>query len=89
MYLNRVRLAKAKKLITEGIPLAIVAAETGFADQSHFTRHFIQTYGVTPAKCAGKERKFSSIKMIAPEYLRTKQNVPSRRESSGTTSSHF
>jgi AraC-like DNA-binding protein len=56
-YLNHVRLAQAKKLIAAGIPLAIVAAETGFADQSHFTRHFLKTYGVTPAQYAGKGTK--------------------------------
>ena len=81
MYLNRVRLAKAKKLITDGIPLAIVAVEAGFADQSHFTRHFLKTYGVTPAQYAGKERKRSSIKMIALKYLRTEHHVPCRRRS--------
>jgi AraC-like DNA-binding protein len=81
-YLNQVRLAKAKKLITAGIPLASVAVEAGFADQSHFTRHFTKTYGVTPAEYAGKGQKRSSIKLIAPEYLRTEQYLPSRRRSS-------
>ena len=66
-YLIQVRLAKAKKLLASRIPLAIVAVEVGFADQSHFTRHFMRTYGVTPAEYAGKKRKRSSIKMIAPE----------------------
>jgi len=56
-YLNQVRLAKAKRLITEGMPLAIVAVEVGFADQSHFTRHFLKTYGVTPSEYAGKGTK--------------------------------
>jgi AraC-like DNA-binding protein len=74
-YLNQVRLAKAKKFIAAGIPLAAVAAEMGFADQSHFTRHFKKAYGVTPAEYAGKERKRSSIKMIAPEYLQTDDSV--------------
>ena len=63
-YLNQVRLAKAKKLIAQGIPLATVAAESGFADQSHFTRHFKKTYSVTPAEYAGKERKRLSIEKI-------------------------
>jgi AraC-like DNA-binding protein len=56
MYLNHVRLAQSKKLIAAGIPLAVVAAEVGFADQSHFTRHFIKTYGVTPARYRKTER---------------------------------
>jgi AraC-like DNA-binding protein len=75
-YLNRVRLAKAKKRIAAGIPLANVAAEAGFADQSHFTRHFLKTYGVTPAEYAGKERNRSSTMMIAPTCLRTGHHVP-------------
>ena len=75
MYLNRVRLAKAKKLITDGIPLAIVAVEVGFADQSHFTRHFLKTYGVTPGEYVEKERKRSSMKMIAPKYLQIDDNI--------------
>jgi AraC-like DNA-binding protein len=80
-YLNHVRLAKAKKLITAGISLAIVAAEVGFADQSHFTRHFTKTYGVTPGEYAGTQRKRSSIKMIALKYLRTEHHVPCRKRS--------
>jgi len=70
-YLNQVRLAKAKNLIASGIPLALVAVEMGFADQSHFTRHFLKTYGVTPAEYAGKKLNRSSMKMIATKYLRT------------------
>ena len=68
-YLNQVRLAKARKLIAAGIPLANVAAEAGFADQSHFTRHFRKTYSVTPAEYAGREQKRSLMKTIAPTYL--------------------
>jgi AraC-like DNA-binding protein len=32
------------------MPLAEVAAETGFADQSHMTRQFKRTFGLTPAR---------------------------------------
>ena len=80
-YLNLVRLAKAKKFIAEGIPLAIVAAEVGFADQSHLTRHFTKTYGLTPATYAGQKRRRSSVKTFAADYLRTEHNVPGRRRS--------
>lgn len=44
---RRVRLACA--LIGAGMPLAAVAAEAGFADQSHLTRAFKAVKGVTPA----------------------------------------
>ncbi|MFX5207153.1 helix-turn-helix domain-containing protein [Acinetobacter baumannii] len=30
--------------------IALIAAETGFSDQSHFTRLFRRVVGVTPAK---------------------------------------
>jgi AraC-like DNA-binding protein len=43
-----VRVAKAKLLVHQGRPLRTVAAETGFADQSHFTREFKRYTGLTP-----------------------------------------
>ena len=44
----QVRIARAKSLLTEGKPLRTVAAETGFSDQSHFTREFKRIVGLTP-----------------------------------------
>jgi AraC-like DNA-binding protein len=49
-YQLRVRLGLAQKSLRDGIPPAHVAAELGFVDQSHFTRHFKQLVGVTPAR---------------------------------------
>jgi AraC-like DNA-binding protein len=49
-YLNQVRIFQAKKLLTLGQPIAEVAFETGFADQSHLTRHFKRIVGVTPGQ---------------------------------------
>jgi AraC-like DNA-binding protein len=46
------RLALARRAIEDGTPLAQVAAVAGFADQSHLTRQFKRTYGVTPARWA-------------------------------------
>jgi AraC-like DNA-binding protein len=43
------RLALARAAIERGQPLARAAAEAGFADQSHMTRQFKRTYGLTPA----------------------------------------
>lgn len=34
------------------VPLAVIALQAGFADQSHFTRVFRQAYGLTPAQYA-------------------------------------
>jgi AraC-like DNA-binding protein len=49
VYLNAVRIAQAQALIRRGTPLATVALECGFADQSHLTRRFKGSVGVTPS----------------------------------------
>lgn len=49
-YRTMRRLELARAAVENGIPLAQVAAVTGFADQSHLTRQFKQTYGFTPAR---------------------------------------
>ncbi len=51
-YLIQRRLDMARNLILTGMPLAAVAAASGFADQSHMTRHFIRTFGLTPGRLA-------------------------------------
>ncbi len=47
-YQLGLRIARARGLLAAGLPPALVAIELGFADQSHFTRCFRQTVGVTP-----------------------------------------
>lgn len=42
------RLNRARHLLREGHPIAAVAADVGFSDQSHMTRLFRQTFGTTP-----------------------------------------
>jgi AraC-like DNA-binding protein len=49
-YLTQVRIRKAKGFLTTGLPIAQVAAETGFTDQSHLTRHFKRIVGVPPGQ---------------------------------------
>jgi len=51
-YLTQVRISHAKHLLREGMPAAQVALETGFADQSHLTRHFKHHVGVSPGRYA-------------------------------------
>ncbi|WIG60061.1 MAG: Transcriptional regulator, AraC family [Ktedonobacterales bacterium] len=51
-YLTQVRVSRAKGLLVAGMPLAQVAALTGFTDQSHFTRHFKRIVGVPPGHYA-------------------------------------
>jgi AraC family transcriptional regulator len=49
-YVIARRVERAKELLRDRdlLPLAEVAVETGFANQSHFTRHFKRLVGVTP-----------------------------------------
>lgn len=35
-------------MMSGGMPIAEAAYDAGFADQSHFTRHFKNCYGMTP-----------------------------------------
>ena len=52
-YRKQLRIYKAKQLLLKRMPISQVAAETGFADQSHLTRHFKQIVGVTPGQFIG------------------------------------
>jgi len=47
-YARLVRFQRAARAIADGVPLAHVAAEQGYADQAHMTRVFSETAGVTP-----------------------------------------
>ncbi len=51
-YLVQVRVSRAKALLSTGLPIAQVAADTGFTDQSHLHRHFKRLVGVTPRQYA-------------------------------------
>jgi AraC-like DNA-binding protein/quercetin dioxygenase-like cupin family protein len=51
-YLIQRRLDAARALLARGAALADAAAASGFADQSHMTRLFIRTYGLTPGAYA-------------------------------------
>ncbi len=55
-YLVMRRLDRAKIMLSEGGSLADVAADTGFADQAHFTRHFKKTFGMTPGRWVALSR---------------------------------
>ncbi len=48
VYLTHRRITEAKQLLLLGYPLADIAQQTGFTDQSHFTHRFKQITGITP-----------------------------------------
>jgi len=47
-YVNHLRVRLARQLLDGGMAPADVAAEAGFADQAHLTRHFKRVVGVPP-----------------------------------------
>jgi len=49
-YLVQLRLCAARDLLGRGASPADVAADVGFADQSHLGRWFRRAYGLTPAR---------------------------------------
>jgi AraC-like DNA-binding protein len=58
-YLLQARVKKARALLRSGMPGVEVAPAVGFADQSHFTRHFKKIMGVTPSEYAREENLIS------------------------------
>ncbi|ANZ21221.1 Helix-turn-helix domain [Streptomyces noursei ATCC 11455] len=46
------RVELARRLLLDGRTPTAVAAEIGFYDQSHLTRHFKRILGVTPGRYA-------------------------------------
>jgi AraC-like DNA-binding protein len=66
-YAEAIRIERAKSRLKAGAALADLAAELGYADQSHFTRKFRQHQAITP----GRYRAFamswrSSIESLTP-----------------------
>lgn len=49
-FQTQARIVQAKKLLRLGCPISRVAAQTGFADQSHFSRHFKRLMIIPPAR---------------------------------------
>jgi len=48
-YLRRIRMERAtRQVLASDLPLKVIAAQAGFADQAHFTREFRRRHGVPP-----------------------------------------
>ncbi|HEX3961135.1 MAG TPA: AraC family transcriptional regulator [Trebonia sp.] len=51
-YITGRRIDLARRLLLDGMPPGLTAAEAGFYDQSHLSRHFTRVLGTTPARYA-------------------------------------
>ena len=49
-YQTQVRIAHARKFLSEGQAISATALRTGFCDQSHFARNFKRIVGMTPGQ---------------------------------------
>jgi AraC-like DNA-binding protein len=49
-YQLRARISQARELLARGVAVKLVSVELGFADQSHFGRHFRRITALTPAE---------------------------------------
>ena len=61
-YQRHLRLLEGKRRLANGQPIADVALDLGFFDQSHFHRHFKRTFGVSP----GAYRKVNNVQEPLP-----------------------
>jgi AraC-like DNA-binding protein len=59
MYLELVRVNRAREMLQRGEPISRVAFATGFSDQSHLTRRFKRVVGVPPGQYA---RTYGSLR---------------------------
>ena len=60
-----VRIERARSLLRRGLLPVEVAMIVGFADQSHLTRHFKRTWGITPGAYARLHRGTSGVSFAA------------------------
>ncbi len=50
IYLEAVRIRKARELLDQRMPIAEVSLAVGYSDQSHFTNRFKRALGITPGE---------------------------------------
>jgi AraC-like DNA-binding protein len=63
-YALAVRIARAEILLLEGTPAKTVAADLGFVDQAHLSRHFRRRYGMAPGAWVALYRSNSGRRRI-------------------------
>jgi AraC-like DNA-binding protein len=72
-YLNQLRVRRARELLDRGVPPAGAAAEAGFADQAHLTRHFKRVVGVPPGAYQQARRHGARLVAAVPDGTRPAQ----------------
>jgi len=68
-YQISMRIARGCTLLRAGMPVADIAVQLGFADQSHFARHFKRIWGTTPSDYADQSQLtgyFRKVNGITP-----------------------
>lgn len=66
-FITRMRVQTAAKLLAAGsVPLAEVALQCGFCDQSYFTRQFSSLFGISPKKYRDARASRADIRHIDP-----------------------
>ncbi|SCC91752.1 Transcriptional regulator, AraC family [Thiomonas sp. X19] len=83
--------AAARALREGGTPLAAVAADAGFSDQSHLTREFVELTGLTPLAYwhqAGGDGLHVSVPVDEPR-ARYRKNLQDARRFDGYAESRF
>ena len=83
-YLTSRRVDLARRLLLGGMPPSLAAAEAGFYDQSHLTRHFKHILGTSPARYARSGQKGSpesgelalTMRQSGPRGIRRQPGLP-------------
>ena len=64
-FVNRIRVQTAAKLLLSGDdPIAEIALQCGFCDQSYFTRQFSSFFGLTPKRYRDRGGKRCSSELV-------------------------
>jgi transcriptional regulator GlxA family with amidase domain len=73
-YLSHVRVRQAQALLEKGVAPAAAAIQSGFFDQSHFTRHFKRVCGMTPGQYRTASSKSGSGRSRDARIGQTRQS---------------
>jgi transcriptional regulator GlxA family with amidase domain len=60
-YQANLRVSQARALLCAGRSLSRVAAEVGFGDQSHLTKHFHRVFGISPGRFVSNRKNRQDV----------------------------